>query len=101
MEWWLVPLGVVVAAIALVGWVREQRTWIQLHAAATYRPDEVVRLHGELRRAGIRCRYRTVGQRQIFDAGTTGRNQTMTIVVHRDDESRAHAVLAEMRRRGT
>lgn len=94
------PLAVVVVVAGVAAWLQEQRTWQDVHAAAGYRPDSAVRLHHALRAAGVRSRYRAVGTGASFASLGNATNQTVKVLVHRDDLHRAREVAARLRSEG-
>ena len=89
----LTPVLLVLTGIAGAAfWIRERRTWQRFHAAAGHRPESAARLHSELRRAGVRSRYKMAGTGVSMFHGHRSAVQTPVVLVHRDDLDRAHQV---------
>ncbi|MEX2430543.1 MAG: hypothetical protein WD645_01330 [Dehalococcoidia bacterium] len=92
----VVLLLVVLAVGFIASKVHDHRTWKEFYAAPGYRPDAATRLHAALRFRGVRCKYETVGLGNNFAGMGNATNQTLKVLVHRDDLSAARQVKAEM-----
>ena len=87
---------IALASTAYLWYIRENRRWVQVHAAPGHRQDSAVILHNALRDSGVRSQLQIIGT----GVGRPIAGQNICVNVHVDDLLRARRILAELQQRG-
>ncbi len=81
------------AAAALWRAVRSEDVWREVHVSSDKRPEPTLRRYAYLRKQGVRCYVRNLPS----PSGRGISTGMMSLRVHKDDVSRAYALMSEVK----